>query len=278
MKKLSIVILDYRKAKSVVENVRHLIAQETDFPVEIVVVDNSVNAENAETLSQLEHLETSELGNAAVSLIINEKNEGYTRGNNRGAKASDGDYIAIVNPDIQCREAGTLQRLVDYLESHPEVGMIGPRQITPQGETEMTVRAFPKLWVQIARRTFLRYVPFIKSAVAYDEMRHLDYEKTQSVQWLQSSFVVMRRALWESFGGFDEDYFIFMSDSEICWQTWKAGQKVIYLADVKVYPDGIRASGGGFFDFFRSWVIRQHFRDACKYQRKHFFERKPKID
>jgi len=268
--KISIVILDFLKSKRVVESVAAIERQQTDFSVEIIVADNSCNPENAAKLRELESYEN-------VKLIFNEKNLGYTRGCNAGARQATGEYLLILNPDIVMREPDSLQKLLDFMERNPQIGMVGPRQIDePTGETAMTVRAFPKLILQIARRTFLRHLPILKTAVEHDEMRHLDYGVTQPVDWLQSSFVLIRRDLWEAVGGFDERYFLFMSDPEICWQAWLHDAEVVYYPEVVVYADGLRASEGGFADFFVRWTMQQHLRDAIKYRLRHFGRRNPR--
>jgi GT2 family glycosyltransferase len=209
-------------------------------------------------------------------VIINEKNVGYTRGNNLGVRRAEGEFIAIVNPDIIWRDNDVLQKLVDFGEKNPEVGIWAPKQINDDGSRPITVRAFPKFFVQIARRTFLRKLPGIKKIVAYDEMQHLDYDKTQEVDWIQSSFIMMRKEFWDELGSFDEAYFIFMSDAELCWQSWKRGKKVMLYPEAKVYADGIRCSRGGFFTLFKSKILRQHVIDALRYFKKHLFEKNPK--
>jgi GT2 family glycosyltransferase len=237
--------------------------QVVDFPVEVIVVDNSCSDENAQRLREMAKRF---LG---VKLHINERNVGYISGNNRGAKEANGKYLLIVNPDIVWRKKDTLQKLVDYMERHPEVGVMGPRQINDDdGSTAMTVRAFPNFFLQVARRTFLRRLPVVRRWVAHDEMRHLDYTKEQEVDWLQSSFWVVRRELWDALGGLCTDYFLFMSDPDFCRQCWKKDFKVMYWPGATVYADGIRLSQGGFGAFFKNWTLRQHVRDSLKYVRR----------
>ena len=268
--KISIIILDFLKSKRVVSSVEAIQKQQTDFALEIIVADNSCNPENAAKLGELTKYEN-------VKLIFNEKNLGYTRGCNAGAHAATGEYLLILNPDIIIREPDSLQKMVDFMECNSTVGILGPRQIDePTGETAMTVRAFPKLILQIARRTFLRHMPIFKSAVAYDEMQHLNYAKIQPVDWLQSSCVLIRRDLWDAVGGFDERYFLFMSDPEICWQAWARGFEVVYYPAVVVYADGLRASAGGFVDFWSRWTMQQHLRDAITYRLRHFGRHNPR--
>ncbi len=266
----SILISTTGKAASVVESVKRLEKQITNFDLEIIISDNSCKEEQKKILEELK-------GIPNVKLIFIDHNNGYIRNYHELVNASKGEYLFIVNPDIQIKHADTLQKLVDYLEKNPEVGILGPKQINePSGEVAMTVRAFPNIFLQVARRTYLRNLPILKNLVAHDEMRHLDYTKTQEVDWLQSSFVLLTRKWWDTLGGFDKTYFIFMSDPEICFQTWKHGKKVIYYPEVVVYADGKRCSQGGISDFFKKWILRVHVKDSLKYTFKHLFERNPR--
>ena len=268
--KVSIVILDFLKSKRVVKNVQNIQKQNLDSGLEIIIIDNSCNVQNREKLESLKSFKN-------VSLIFNEKNLGYTKANNKAAERAKGDYIFIVNPDIIIEDHDLLQNITDYMDKNPEIAILGPKQINDDtGKTAMTVRAFPKLHIQIARRTFLRRLPYFKKRVEYDEMQHLDYDEIQEVDWIQSSFIAVRRDFWEKIGGLHEGYFLFMSDPHICWQAWKLGYKVVYYPKVKVLADGIRCSAGGVGEFFKKWTLRQHLKDAILYQFNHFFKRSPR--
>jgi GT2 family glycosyltransferase len=268
--KATAIILDFMKGARVVENVKSILAQKTDFKIKIIVIDNSCHAGNVEILrAGLEGLKR-------VKLVVNEKNLGYIKAHNAVKNDMEGKYLFIINPDILWKDSGVIQKMADYMDAHPDIGILGPRQINDSGETAMTVRAFPKLYLQIARRTFLRKLPILKNRVAYDEMRHLDYGKIQDVDWLQSSCVAIRKDLWDKIGGLNEDYFLFMGDVELCYQSWKNGKRVVYFPDVRVYADGKRLSAGGFKKFFQSWVMRQHLKDSIKYRLKYFFNPDPR--
>lgn len=267
--KASIVILDFLKSKRVCENVDSIQKQKTNFDFEVIIIDNSCNPQNADKLNTLRKFPN-------VQIQINKKNVGYIRGNNQGADLAKGEYLLIVNPDIIWSDPETLQKLVDFMEANPEIGIAGPKQINDSdNKVAMTVRAFPNLMIQVARRTFLRHLPILKKWVAYDEMQHLNYEKLQTVDWLQSSFWIIRRKLWKRLGGLDKSYFIFMSDPDLCFKCWLAGYKVVYYPEVTVHADGRRASEGGFLAFFQKWTMRQHVKDAFIYQLKHFWRGNP---
>jgi len=271
MIKVTAIILDYMKGKQVVRNVETLNAQKTNFSFEIIVIDNSCNEENAKTISVLSKFEN-------VSLVINNANLGYIKAHNSVNHLIRGEYIFIVNPDIEWRDDNVMQKMCDYMDANSDIGILGPRQLENNGKVAMTVRAFPKFFLQVARRTFLRNLPILKNLVGYDEMQHLDYNNIQEVDWLQSSCILVRRDLWDEIGGFNDDYFLFMGDVELSWQAWKHNKRVVYYPEVKVYADGKRVSQGGFLKFFSSWVLRQHVVDSLKFRWKFFGKKNPRLE
>lgn len=268
--KMTIIALDFMKGQRLVDGINLLMQQKADFNFKVIVIDNSCNQQNADILRKgLEKYEN-------VELIINEKNSGYPKAHSDVMDRVEGEFVMILNPDILLKDQETLVKIIAYMEANPEIGILGPKQVDDNGTVAMSVRAFPKFYLQVVRRTFLRHLPILKSKVAYDEMRHLDYSKIQDVDWLQSSCVVIRRDFWEKVGGFSTKYFLFMSDVEICLDAWKNGYRVVYYPKVQVYADGRRVSAGGFKTFFKSWVLRQHVKDSFKYRLKNFWKGNPR--
>ena len=266
--KVCLIILDFLKADRVVSNVKLLQKQKINFELQIIVADNSCNSKNAEKLQTLKEL-------ANVEVKIFKKNHGYTKAHNLALAKVKFDYLFIVNPDILIKDVNLLQNMLDYMLANPDIGVLGPKQINDDGSTTMTVRGWPNIFKQVFRRTFLRHIPIIAKIVSKDEMQHLDYNKVQAVPWLQSSFNLVRGDFFKQIGGLCEDYFLFMSDPELCWQAWKNNLKVIYYPKVQVYADGIRSSAGGFKDFFKKWVMRTHLKDSLTFMWKHLLERAP---
>jgi GT2 family glycosyltransferase len=268
--KVTIIILHYKKTDRTIENVGYLLRQKTDFGLKIILVDNSGHEKNRQRL--VENFEKNE----NVEIIVNSKNLGYTRGKNVAKGHEEGDYVFSVSDDVLFKEEDSMQKIVDYMDSHPDIAILGPKQINDDGTVTMSVRAFPKLYLQIARRTIFRNLSILRSKIAHDEMRHLDYSKIQDVDWLQSSCYITRRDFWERVGGYNEYYFLFMADTEMCFRAWEMGYRVVYFPETKVYQDGLRVSRGGFLDFFRSWTMRQHVLDSLKYRLKHFGKGNPR--
>lgn len=267
--KVSVIILDFFKAGQVVDNVKSIQKQKCNFELEIIIVDNSLDKDNASVLNTLENVKN-------VTLIINKDNLWYTKWNNLWYSKASWDYIFVLNPDIYLKENNIFQELVDYLEKNKDVWIIGPKQENKDDTIPIVVRKFPNLFVQFFRRTFFGKLPILRWIVWDDESRYDDLDLIREVDWLQSSFFVVRKWLWDEVWGFDECYFIFMSDSEMCFQSWKNWMKVIYYPKVKVLADWKRASEWWLLDFFNKWVIRQHLKDSIKYFFNHLFESNPR--
>ena len=144
-----IVIVDYFKAPRVVQNVESVLAQENCPDTKICIVDNSCDPENKKQLLQLERYQN-------VHLLFSESNIGYTRACNDAAALFDARYVVLVNPDIAWNDKSTLSELISQMDTKPDIGILGPRQINDDGTTPGTVRKFPNIIVQVARRTPLR--------------------------------------------------------------------------------------------------------------------------
>ena len=263
-----VIIVDFFKGERVLRNVRELLAQEIDKNIQICIIDNSCDQHNREILSCLEQHDR-------VHLSFNERNEGYIRACNTAAARFSARYVVLTNPDISWISSSTLSELIELMDRNPDIGIAGPRQINDDGTTPNTVRSFPDLIAQVARRTILREAVLFRRKVERYELADFDYAKSQYVDWIQSSLLIIRGDLWEKTGGLDTRYFLFMADPEICFQAWEMGYKVFYTADSVVGADGKRCSEGGVLQIFSSKVLRYHIRDALLYQLKHLFRSRP---
>lgn len=257
--KISCIIVDYNKASQVLENIEGIRTQQGNFEVEVIVWDNSENAENAEILKK--NLENQE----GIQLVISDTNIGYTKANNKAAMMAKGDYLCFINPDIAWKEDSTLSQLMEYLQENKRVGIIAPRQQEPNGEDALSIRKFPKFFIQIIRRTFLRSIAPFSAWILSDEMKNIDRNQTQTVDWVQSSFLLLEKSFFDQLHGFDEKYFLFLADTQLCKDCWNAGKQVVYYAKTIVLSDGKRCSEGGFFDFFTSKPMQIHLQDSLKY-------------
>lgn len=269
MSTITAIIVDHYKSHLVPNALQSILQQKGDFNTKIILVDNAPNA-NPQKYNKLIKKHQN------VRAHFPGKNIGYPKANNWAAQQTTSEFIFVINPDIECKNADVFQKILDAFRKDPKIAIIGTQQLCPNNKTELTIRRFPSPVAQVCRRTFLRRLPLFRHLVEKYECSGCDYSKMQEVDWLQSSFWAVRRDFWEEAGGFDEGYFVFMADTEMCHQAWKSGRKVVYLPDPNVHADGVRASSGGVFDFFRKKALRIHAKDALRYFWKHLFEESPR--
>lgn len=280
MTKISIVIVDFLKAEKVCKNLDYLLSQKGNFQADIKVIDNSVNIQNANTLQKhIKKLEKSQKipKNFSISLQISPQNIGYIKANNQAAQNTKSKYIFFINPDIYCQETNTLEKIINYLSRHPHIAILGPKQIIRQNQQIETVaRRFPNFLTQALRRTRARHWSIFRKHIAHHEQHDINHHKTQKVDWLQSSFMVVRQDFWQKVTGFSTKFFLFMADVEICHQAWKQKKQVVYFTETFVTADGLRCSEGGIKNFFRKKVLRLHAWESFKFQLLHFLEKNPR--
>ena len=184
---------------------------------EIVVVDNASRDGSADAVADHEH---------DVTLVRLETNIGFGAGVNRGAARTDAPFLLIVNPDATV-EPGSTKALVDALERDGGLGMVGPLIETESGEVYPSARAFPNL-VDAAGHAFLHFFwptnPFSR------RYRMLDWDRAaaRDVDWVAGTHLLVRREAWDAVGGFDEAYFMYMEDVDLCWRMRRAGWRTGY--------------------------------------------------
>jgi len=257
---VSVIIVDYCKARAVCEALEYLFnCQPVTYKLSVYVVDNSCQSTNADILNNKIDLER-------IHLKISDANVGYTKACNGAAALSNSDYILFLNPDIEFRLTDSLQKMVDHMNEHPQVAILGPKQTNPDGSIADTVRNYPTIWELLSRllsRRLSFLAPKAKTGVsALEEGEEF---------WLQSSCILVRRDFWALCGGFDEAYYLFMSDIDLCRKALDLGYDVRYCEDVVVWADGKRASEGSLWGVLLNTALRAHIRDAVKYFGKQAF-------
>ena len=212
-------------------NVRDLLLRciaslRADGITDIVVVDNASRDGSAQAVADHE---------PDVTLLSLDTNLGFGAGANRGVARTDSPYVVIVNPDVVV-EPGSTKVLVDALERDPGLGIVGPRIDTPDGELYPSARAFPNL-VDAAGHAFLHFLwPNNRFSRRY---RMLDWDRASArdVDWVAGTHLLVRREAWDAIDGFDEAYFMYMEDVDLCWRMRKAGWRTGYEPAARITHD-----------------------------------------
>ena len=238
--KLSILILNFRQETLCARLLRSLEKFAPNFPFEILLVDNCSGEENFLALqSAVRGLPNT--FQRKVQLLQTKKNLGFSAGNNFGLRRARGEFVAICNPDTEVFLPGTFERLVSFLQENEKVGVCGPKIIFSNGQTQDSFRAFPTIFDLLVKRTFLSRM--FKKRLAKFLLWEIDLSRPQKVDWLVGAFFVARRNALESCGNFDERFFLFFEDTELCRLMWAKGWKVFFLPHVCVLHEKHRLSG-----------------------------------
>ncbi len=215
----------------------------------IVIADNSAcfGGEGPLRLKSLEQRY------ADVEILPMPGNLGFGHAHNAGQKLYDAKYSAIVNPDILLTE-DVFSPLIKYLRENKNCMIAVPKITDPDGRLLAVYRLDPTVFDMFLRR----FVPGFKKRKAMHTMQDKDYSKPFSLPFAQGSFLLIRKDMFDKVGGFDERYFLYMEDADLCRTLRKYGT-VDYVPDAAVIHMWHRESKKSIkaFSF--------HFRSMIKY-------------
>jgi GT2 family glycosyltransferase len=169
----------------------------------------------------------------SVRLYPSEENLGYTGGNNLGMEASRGWYVLILNPDTEVIGAA-LPAMVAYMDTHPEVGVLGPQLLWPDGTVQSSRRRFPRLSTALVESTFLqKWFPRHPVLRRYYMLDRPD-DAASEVGWVSGACMLLRRAAIDEVGPLDDGYFMY--SEEMDWQKRARGAewRVVYWPEAQV--------------------------------------------
>ena len=204
---------------------------------EIIIIDNNPKAGFAEILSD-------EFPN--VRHIGLENNVGFGAAMNVGIKAASGRYVLIFNPDIVVQPE-SLETMLEFMDNNPDVGMCGPRLMNPDGSLQYSCYRFPTLMIPAYRRTPLGRVSAGRKAVEDYLMIYEDHDSQMDVDSLIGAALFTRRTALDDVGHFDERFFMYYEDNDLCRRFWECGHRVVYYPDAQMIHYHRRASADGSF-------------------------------
>lgn len=226
MTTLGAVIVDYNVGPPLCDAVDSLLDEGID---EIVVVENGDPGSSARALGARAD---------RVRIVPTSENLGFGAGVNRGMAALGRhvDAVVVANPDSIAHH-GACASLVAELDAHPGWAIVGPTILTSDGGLYPSIRQFPSLRDAVGHALFGLVAPSNKFTARY---RSAARREDGGVDWVSGAFFVIRRDAFESIGGFDEDYFMFAEDMDLCWRAHEAGLGVgVAPAAVVTHVEGV---------------------------------------
>ncbi|MBQ0029538.1 MAG: glycosyltransferase family 2 protein [Paludibacteraceae bacterium] len=177
----------------------------------------------------------------AVKIIENNKPKGFAENNNLGAKQASGKYLAIINPDVVLKN-NCLAKLEEYAENHQGWGVLAPKLLNGDGSIQYSVRSFITLKVMLSRMfTFGKDKSNSRSVSEYLQ-KNIDTTKVQSVDWAIGASLFLEKDFFNELGGFDESYFLYMEDEDLCLRCWQKGKQVVYVPQSEMVHIHLRTS------------------------------------
>lgn len=221
---LSFVILTWNSA-AYIENCFESILQsleKTSLQYEIYIVDNGSSDQTIDILQRYK-----DSYQDTLNLIYLENNVGTTVSRNLALKQVTGDYIVVMDSDVEVPE-GIFEKLISTVNESVDIGMVVPKIFYPSGKWQKSVDQFPTLWHKLNRFFRLRAIEEQEGVGA------TDCQKSKPVDYAISAFWLFKKEILEKVGLLDENYFYAPEDVDYCLEVWKAGYQVIYDPSVSV--------------------------------------------
>lgn len=238
---LSICIVTLNAREYLLECLKSLYKNTSGLEIEVIVVDNASTDGVQDAL-------TAEF--PQVILIQNSTNTGYTAPMNQALKRAQGRYLAQLNPDTLVEEAA-FNKLVDFMEIHPEAGIMGPKVLNADGTFQKSCRRGESRPLAVIGHILglARLYPSNRALNEY-HLNYLPEDEIHSVAGVAGSCMLIRRAVLEQIGFLDETYFAYQEDADFCFRSRQAGWKVYYLPTAHIIHFG--GQGGSRFQPWRS--------------------------
>ncbi|HST17074.1 MAG TPA: glycosyltransferase family 2 protein [Gaiellaceae bacterium] len=200
----------------------------------------------------------------SARLIENERPRGFGANVNAGTAASTAELVCSVNPDAVPRE-GAVSTLRDFLARHPRAGVAGPRMLYPDGSLQPSRRRFPTVAGTLVRRTPLRRV--LDPQRVQERHYYAGEAPTEPVQsdWMLGGFLMLRRTMLDELGGFDEGFFLYGEDIDLCYRAAQAGWERWYVPDSVVEHEHQAVTDRRLLTRRTLW----HWRGILRFVRKH---------
>lgn len=245
------VIVNFNAGDDLTRSVASLKA---DGVVDVVVADNGSTDDSLATLARafpdvpVDHL----------------SNPGYGAGMNHGARRLDNEVLFVVNPDAAITP-GCVAQLLSRFDADPTLALLGPRIVDEDGHLYPSARVFPSLALGLGHAMlgmFWRTNPF--SA----KYKMLDWGQStyRDIDWVSGALMFVRRKAFDDVGGFDDGFWLYMEDVDLCKRLWEAGWKVAYDPDAHA----LHAGGTGTVKTARPFkFVAAHQKSFLRYFRKH---------
>jgi hypothetical protein len=194
--------------------------------VEVIVVDNGSKDGSKEMLRQLAK------NLSRLTVIDNDTNVGYPKGNNRALKEAKGEYVLFLNSDVIV-DGLNLEETLSYMDKHPKIGVLTVKVVLPNGKIDpASHRGFPDLWNSFCYfaklERLLGWLPVMGKIFGGYHLTHLDLTSIHEIDSPTGAFFLTRKRILDRLGGFDESFFMYGEDLDLAYRIKEIGYQVVY--------------------------------------------------
>jgi GT2 family glycosyltransferase len=234
--KLSIIILCWNDRKVIGDCLESIYSNTHSIEFEVIVSDNG------STDGSLEFIRSSY---PLVHLIENGRNLRFAKANNVGIRASRGEYVLILNPDTIIHP-GSLDRMITAADRHPEAGAFGCRVLNSDGSYQVSSRPFASFKGEWITALYLRWLGLVNAWFTSDSYPGWTGTTQRRVDWVSGCFILVRTEVLKFLGGFDEQFFYYYEDMDLCRRIWQAGYPILYIPETTITHLGGQSTKGRF--------------------------------
>lgn len=220
---LSIIIPTWNTAQTTLKCIKSIHRYLTGFSYEIIIIDNG---SSDQTIPLIESFKNS-LKNSKfrLKIIANQSNLGFSKANNQGSKIARGEYLFFLNSDMELIDSSLID-MVSFIKENQNIGIIGPHFLNPDLTSQASVfppqtgfNAFKEFWLN-QQKSYSKYLP--------------DLEKPSSVNSISGGALLISRHFFNTIGGWNEKYFFYFEDMDLCRQVKKHHKLVYYFPGCRV--------------------------------------------
>lgn len=216
MNNLSIIIVNWNTRCLLRECLDAIKKNQPFFAYETIVVDNASEDDSVATIKN-EY--------PGIRVIENQVNYGFAAANNQGANAAAATLLLFLNSDTRVHP-GTLAGAVSFMEQHPEAGVMGCRTFNRNGSLQATAFAFP------GKLRIFAYVSGLNRI--FKLSRFTDHSALCTPDYVQGSFLIMRKEVFEKCGGFDDSFFLYFEEIDLCLRVKALGLSIYYNPNISI--------------------------------------------
>ena len=255
MNDVSVIIVNWNTKDLLLKCIQSIHDTTREIDYEIIVVDNGSNDGSQDALNDRF---------PEVKLIENRRNLGFARANNIGIQASQARYECLVNSDVLVLD-GCLDAMLAYMDSHPSIGVLGPKLLNSDMSLQPSCKQMPTIWnnlcVALGLHRLFKNIKFFNG----EHLSYLDHNQIKHVQALAGAFLMVRKSAIEKAGLLDDAFFVYGEEIDWCLRFRKKRYEIVFFPKARAIHFGAGSSSKERNRFYRELYVSK-----LKFYKKHF--------